>query len=117
MIHPSPPPRVALTGQTPNSFFKPPYVGGGGRVGLDLARVSEAALAFHVNLAWKPVAPKRPVAAASPEVVGPTPLRTRRRPDTARGPCRLRNRKPVETGLAAKVGWIEQPAFSRLSCS
>lgn len=51
--------QTALIDAAPDTFFKPPYVGGRGWVGIDLTRVSEADLEFHIHLAWELIAPKR----------------------------------------------------------
>ena len=37
----------------PKTYFKPPYVGGGGWIGIELARVSDKTLSFHIQLAWE----------------------------------------------------------------
>jgi hypothetical protein len=44
---------------TPGAFFKPPYVGGRGWIGIELARISDEDLRFHIHIAWELVAPKR----------------------------------------------------------
>jgi hypothetical protein len=51
--------QAELIQKNPSTFFKPPYVGTRGWVGIELAQVSDADLSFHVNLAWEQVAPKR----------------------------------------------------------
>jgi hypothetical protein len=43
----------------PETFFKPPYVGVRGWVGIDLDRISDKDLTFHIQVAWELVAPKR----------------------------------------------------------
>ena len=43
----------------PKKFYKPPYVGVRGWVGIELARISDKDLAFHVQEAWRLIAPKR----------------------------------------------------------
>lgn len=40
-------------------FYRPPYVGGAGWVGIELARIDDEELAFHIREAWRLVAPKR----------------------------------------------------------
>lgn len=42
----------------PDTFFKPPYVGAKGWIGIHLDRVDDAELAHYVRLAWLQVAPK-----------------------------------------------------------
>jgi hypothetical protein len=48
-----------LIASDPQVFFKPPYVGTRGWVGIELARIAEADLASYIALAWQLVAPKR----------------------------------------------------------
>ena len=48
----------------PKTYFKPPYVGVRGWVGIELARISEKDLTFHIQTAWELIAPKRLVAKA-----------------------------------------------------
>ncbi|HWC78104.1 MAG TPA: MmcQ/YjbR family DNA-binding protein [Blastocatellia bacterium] len=50
----------------PRKFYKPPYVGVRGWVGIELARISDKDLAFHINEAWRLIAPKRLQASAAP---------------------------------------------------
>ena len=42
----------------PEIYFRPPYVGGRGWVGIELARVSDEDLRFHIEVAWELIAPK-----------------------------------------------------------
>ena len=72
--------QAALIEGAPETFYKPPYVGVRGWVGIELARVSDDALSFHITLAWEQVAPKRLVAAATQTTAAPKPPRTRRKP-------------------------------------
>ena len=51
--------QAALIEKAPAAFFNPPYVGVRGWVGILLDRISDDDLAFHINLAWELVAPKR----------------------------------------------------------
>lgn len=44
---------------SPKKFYRPPYVGCSGWVGIELARVSDKELAFHINEAWRLIAPKK----------------------------------------------------------
>jgi hypothetical protein len=48
-----------LIATSPEKFFKPPYVGGRGWIGLELNRVSDEELVFHLRQAWRLIAPKR----------------------------------------------------------
>jgi hypothetical protein len=43
----------------PKKFYRPPYVGVRGWVGIELAHVSDKELAFHINEAWRLIAPKK----------------------------------------------------------
>ena len=42
----------------PGTFFRPPYVGVKGWLGVELDRLGDAELADHILRAWKMVAPK-----------------------------------------------------------
>src|SRR5687768_8490984 len=44
---------------TPLVFFKPPYVGTRGWVGIELDQVSDADLETYIHIAWELIAPKR----------------------------------------------------------
>jgi hypothetical protein len=48
-----------LMAESPDTYFKPPYVGGAGWVGVELVRVSDEILAFHIQSAWELIAPPR----------------------------------------------------------
>jgi hypothetical protein len=43
----------------PQIFFKPPYVGTRGWLGIDLDRVSDADLNMYIHIAWELIAPQR----------------------------------------------------------
>ena len=49
----------ALFEAQPETYFKPPYVGGRGWIGIELDRISDEDLRFHLQTAWELVAPKR----------------------------------------------------------
>ncbi|MGI8785164.1 MAG: MmcQ/YjbR family DNA-binding protein [Acidobacteriota bacterium] len=51
--------QVALIETAPRIFFKPPYVGVRGWIGIELDRISDADLRSHIQMAWKLIAPKR----------------------------------------------------------
>ena len=57
----------ALIEQSPASYFRPPYVGHKGWVGIELAQVDDDALEFHIQTAWELIAPKRLVSRGSGE--------------------------------------------------
>lgn len=57
---PAPPgAQAGLIAKAPETYFRPPYVGGRGWVGVELARVSDDDLGFHIQVAWELTAPKR----------------------------------------------------------
>ena len=43
----------------PEIFFKPPYVGVRGWVGIELDRITDKDLTYHIEVAWELIAPKR----------------------------------------------------------
>jgi hypothetical protein len=51
--------QTALIEADPETYFKPPYVGTRGWVGIELHRVSDKDLTFHIQTAWELIAPKR----------------------------------------------------------
>jgi hypothetical protein len=48
----------SLIAASPETFFRPPYVGVRGWVGIELDQVDEEELTAHILEAWKMVAPK-----------------------------------------------------------
>ena len=42
----------------PETFFKPPYVGVRGWVGIELERITDKDLTYHIQVAWELIAPK-----------------------------------------------------------
>ena len=48
-----------LTANEPDKFFKPPYVGTRGWVGIELAAISDEELTSHLREAWLIIAPKK----------------------------------------------------------
>jgi hypothetical protein len=50
--------QASLIAASPATYFRPPYVGVKGWVGIKLDRVGEEELAAHILEAWKMVAPK-----------------------------------------------------------
>jgi len=57
---PAPPGGQATLIKTePKKFFRPPYVGVKGWVGIDLEQVSDDELGFHLTEAWRLIAPKK----------------------------------------------------------
>ena len=43
----------ALIEEAPHAYYRPPYVGGSGWIGVELDQVSDAALAAHIGHAWQ----------------------------------------------------------------
>ncbi len=57
---PAPPgAQKALIDSAPRTFFKPPYVGVRGWVGIELKNIDDEDLTFHIQTAWELCAPKR----------------------------------------------------------
>ena len=48
-----------LIEKSPGKFYRPPYVGGRGWVGIEIDRVSDKELSLHIQEAWRLVAPKQ----------------------------------------------------------
>ncbi len=48
-----------LIASAPAVYFRPPYVGARGWVGVELDRIGDEDLAFHIHTAWELVAPRR----------------------------------------------------------
>ena len=55
--------QAMLIDGAPEKFFRPPYVGVRGWVGIELAEISTEELAHHLRTAWRLIAPKRAQAA------------------------------------------------------
>jgi hypothetical protein len=51
--------QTTLMETAPETFFKPPYVGVRGWVGIELDQISDKDLTFHIQVAWELIAPKR----------------------------------------------------------
>jgi hypothetical protein len=48
-----------LIASAPAIYFKPPYVGVRGWIGVELPQIGDADLTFHIRDGWRLVAPKR----------------------------------------------------------
>jgi hypothetical protein len=48
-----------LIESAPEAYYRPPYVGGRGWVGIELARIDDGDLTFHIRDAWRLIAPKK----------------------------------------------------------
>ena len=51
--------QAMLVENSPEKFYKPPYVGGAGWIGIELDRVTDEELEFHIREAWRLIAPKK----------------------------------------------------------
>jgi hypothetical protein len=51
--------QAALIEDAPETYFKPPYVGSGGWIGIELDQIDDDALAIHVREAWEIAAGKK----------------------------------------------------------
>lgn len=49
----------SLIATDPLTYFRPPYVGGRGWVGIELEHISDEELRYHIGVAWELTAPKR----------------------------------------------------------
>ena len=69
--------QAVLIENDPEIFFKPPYVGVRGWVGIELERITDEDLSFYIQGAWELIAPKRLLSktAAAPGRADPFPKR------------------------------------------
>lgn len=51
--------QAGLIEESPEKFYKPPYVGGRGWIGIEVARVDDEELVFHLRAAWLLIAPPK----------------------------------------------------------
>jgi len=51
--------QAALIEASPEKFYRPPYVGVSGWVGIELDRVNDEELALHLREAWRLIAPEK----------------------------------------------------------
>ena len=51
--------QAALIKASPEKFYRPPYVGVRGWIGVELDRVDDEELALHVREAWRLIAPEK----------------------------------------------------------
>ena len=56
-----------LIAKSPEIYFRPPYVGVKGWLGIELARIGQDDLELHIDIAWKMIAPKRLQTDSSPD--------------------------------------------------
>lgn len=57
-----------LIESSPERFFKPPYVGVRGWVGVELDQIGDEELAIHLHEAWSLIAPKRLLATVRAQI-------------------------------------------------
>jgi len=48
-----------LIKKSPKKFYRPPYVGPSGWVGIELIQVSDKELTLHIHEAWRLIAPRK----------------------------------------------------------
>jgi hypothetical protein len=59
-VMPAPPGvQAMLIENSPGKFYKPPYVGGKGWIGIEMNCIDDDELASHIRVAWKMIAPKK----------------------------------------------------------
>ena len=58
--------QAALIEASSKKFYKPPYVGPSGWVGIELPLVSDKELALHIREAWRLIAPEKLKASIEP---------------------------------------------------
>jgi hypothetical protein len=51
--------QAALISDAPATYFKPPYVGSSGWIGIELDQISDEALEIHIREAWQLTAPQK----------------------------------------------------------
>ena len=60
LLLPAPPGvQEALIEEVPNAYYRPPYVGGAGWIGVELDQVNDDALEGHIKEAWRLIASKK----------------------------------------------------------
>jgi hypothetical protein len=59
--------QTAFIEAEPETYFKPPYVGVRGWVGIELSRINDKDLTFHIQTAWELIAPTQLVFKARAE--------------------------------------------------
>ena len=51
--------QAMLIDGAPEKYYRPPYVGGAGWIGIELGRINDEELEFHIREAWRLIAPKK----------------------------------------------------------
>ena len=60
VVVPAPPGvQAMLIEAAPEKYYRPPYVGGAGWIGIELGRIKDEELEFHIREAWRLIAPKK----------------------------------------------------------
>jgi hypothetical protein len=60
VLLPAPPGlQEALIDEAPHAYYRPPYVGGSGWIGVELDQVSDDALEAHIKEAWNLIVRKK----------------------------------------------------------
>ena len=78
VVLPAPPGAQAeLIRTSPEIFYKPPYVGGRGWIGIELGQIANDDLSFHIHMAWELIAPKRLLSNIEAPAVSPGNTRKR----------------------------------------
>ena len=67
--------QTTLIETDPETFFKPPYVGVRGWIGIELDRISDQDLTFYIQMACDLIAPKRLVSQVKKNETSPKPHR------------------------------------------
>ena len=67
--------QATLIEKDPETFFKPPYVGVRGWIGIELNRISDQDLTFYIQMAWDLIAPKRLLSQVKTKEASPKPHR------------------------------------------
>ena len=89
--------QASLIESDPKSYFRPPYVGGAGWVGIELGRITEPALRFHIQSAWELIVPARLRPVEAGPIKAPRPARPKPTP-TPRSKLAARPRRKRTTG-------------------
>ena len=102
--------QISLIEATPEKYFRPPYVGVRGWVGIELPAIEDEELVFRLHTAWRLIAPKRLHAAAPRPAQGAPPLQTARLELRPMTPAFLRASLEGRPGEAAGLLGAALPA-------
>jgi hypothetical protein len=59
LVPASPGLQEVLIAEAPNTYYRPPYVGGAGWLGIELDQIGNEALSAHVRKAWELIVKKK----------------------------------------------------------